>query len=815
MARYKIYETVEKIVKNAKQNGVAHLTTEDKKLDNNKIQIKGENYVNFGSCSYLGLEFNENIKNGAKQAIDDYGSQFSSSRAYVSPRFYDELETKLSKIFNASAVVTPTTTLGHIAAIPVLVGPNDVVILDHQVHSSVQTAVALVKAKGVKVEMVRHNRMDLLEDKIKEYKGEYDNIWYMADGIYSMYGDAVPLDAVYALMDKYEQFRFYVDDAHGMSCYGKHGRGYVLAERDIHKQMVMATSFAKAFATGGGALLFPNAELAMSVRSLGGPMITSGPMQPSSLGAAIASADFHLSEEINEYQEELQENIKYTHLMLSKYKLPNLAADFSPIFFVGVGLPKIAYSLVNKLMKDGFFLNIGIFPAVPIKNTGVRFTITRLHTFEQIESMVKSMASHFLTVLKEEDFSVQQICQAFKIEDIYSENLEGEALLVNENHLTLEHADTILDIPKSQWDTLLGNRGTFDWNGLNLLENSFKNNELDEENWGFDYLTIKDKNGKVVLTTFLTTSMTKDDMLSPEDISYEIEQKRINDPYFYTSRTLQVGSLLTEGNHIYLDRTSEDWKQAMTMFLTKVSEIQEINNANSVMIRDLSMIDNEMDDFMINNGYFKMEMPANNKIENMNWTDDLSLKESLSKRSKKHITQDVFRHKKKFDVNVIENCSEKNIQKYYELYLNVKSNSLALNTYKLPYELFRKFATNKDWEFITLSLKSEFTSEEDNEAIAVCICHKGEENYSFLLVGVDYETNREHNTYRQAMYRVLLRAKELGYEKVELGYSAVTEKRKFGATQTQSCAYMQVKDNYNMESLNALSISKSNKNLKI
>ncbi|MEZ7930893.1 MAG: aminotransferase class I/II, partial [Flavobacteriales bacterium] len=118
MARYKIYETVEKIVKNAKQNGVAHLTTEDKKLNNNSIQIKGENYVNFGSCSYLGLEFNENIKNGAKQAIDDYGSQFSSSRAYVSPRFYDELETKLSKIFNASAVVTPTTTLGHIAAIP-------------------------------------------------------------------------------------------------------------------------------------------------------------------------------------------------------------------------------------------------------------------------------------------------------------------------------------------------------------------------------------------------------------------------------------------------------------------------------------------------------------------------------------------------------------------------------------------------------------------------------------------------------------------------------------------------------------------------
>ncbi|MDB4089454.1 bifunctional aminotransferase class I/II-fold pyridoxal phosphate-dependent enzyme/GNAT family N-acetyltransferase [Flavobacteriales bacterium] len=815
MGRYKIYETLEKIAENAKGNGVIHLTTEDKKLTSNSIQIKGENYVNFGSCSYLGLEFNEGIKNGAKQAIDDYGSQFSSSRAYVSPRFYDELETKLSKIFNASAVVTPTTTLGHIAAIPVLVGPNDVVILDHQVHSSVQTAVALVKAKGVKVEMVRHNRMDLLEAKIKEYKGEYDNIWYMADGIYSMYGDAAPLDEVYALMDKYKQFRFYVDDAHGMSCYGKHGRGYVLADREMHNQMVLATSFAKAFATGGGALVFPTKELAMSVRSLGGPMITSGPMQPSALGAAIASADFHLSDEIDECQEDLQENIKYTHLMLKKYKLPNLAADFSPIFFIGVGLPKIAYSLVNKLMKDGFFLNIGIFPAVPIKNTGVRFTITRLHTFEQIENMVKSLASHFLNVLKEEDFSIEQICKAFKIEDVYSEKEEENYVLVNNSDLVLEHTDTILDIPKAQWNSLLGNRGTFDWNGLNLLENSFKNNKLEEENWDFDYLTIKDKEGKVVLTTFLTTALTKDDMLSPEVISYEMEQKRVSDPYFYTSRTLQVGSLLTEGNHIYLDRTSDYWKQAMTMFLAKTSEIQEANNATSVMIRDLSMVDNEMDDFMINNGYFKMEMPENNHIENINWTDDASLKETLSKRSKKHITQDVFRHKNKFEVNVVENCTEEELKKYYELYLNVKSNSLALNTYKLPYELFSKFATNDDWEFITLNLKPEFVKGGKNEPVAVSICHKGEKSYSFLLVGIDYETNREHNTYRQAMYRVLLRAKELGYNKVDLGYSATTEKRKFGAKQVQSCAYMQVKDNFNMESLNALSVSKSIKKSRI
>lgn len=807
MAKYQVLETVEKIVKHAKENGVAHLTTEDSKLVNNSIKIKENDYVNFGSCSYLGLEFNKELREGAKRAIDDYGTQFSSSRAYVSPRFYNELEAKLSKIFNAPTVVTPTTTLGHVAAIPVLVGPNDVVILDHQVHSSVQTAVALVKAKGVKVEMVRHNRMDLLEEKIMKFKGEYENIWYMADGIYSMYGDAAPLDEIYALLDKYSQFRFYVDDAHGMSCYGKNGRGYVLAEREIHNQMVMATSFAKAFATGGGALIFPNEELAMSVRSLGGPMITSGPMQPSALGAAIASADFHLSDRINEYQEELQENIKYTHLMLKKYKLPNLAADFSPIFFVGVGLPKVAYSLVNKMMKDGFFLNIGIFPAVPIKNTGVRFTITRLHTFEQIESMVQSMAKHFPVVLKEEDYSIDLICKAFKIPNVYQEEEKIVVPYFNESNLTVEHVNTILDIPKKQWNNLLGHRGTFDWNGLNVLENSFKNNDLPEENWEFDYLTIKDPEGKIVLTTFLTTTLTKDDMLSSADISYEIEQKRITDPYFFSSRTLQVGSLLTGGNHLYLDRESKFWQQAMKMFLNKIAEIQENNGASSVMVRDLSMVDKEMDDFMMNNGYFKAELPENNKIEAMNWTDDASLKATLSKRSKKHISQDVFRHKEKFVTNVIKKTTDEELSKFYELYLNVKNNSLTLNTYKLPFELFKQFALSEDWELMTLSLKEEYRLQDNDEPVAVCISHKGEESFTFLLVGVDYDSNSSYCTYRQAMYRVLVRARELGYNDIQLGYSATTEKRKFGATQLKSCAYMQVKDNFNMEALGTISVS--------
>ena len=48
--------------------------------------------VNFGSCSYLGLEKHDILKNAVIDAASKYGTQFSSSRTYLSHALYKELE---------------------------------------------------------------------------------------------------------------------------------------------------------------------------------------------------------------------------------------------------------------------------------------------------------------------------------------------------------------------------------------------------------------------------------------------------------------------------------------------------------------------------------------------------------------------------------------------------------------------------------------------------------------------------------------------------------------------------------------------------
>ncbi len=95
-----------------------------------EVAIDGDTYVNFGSCSYLGLEHDPDIKRGVITAVERYGTQFSSSRTYLSIGLYSELEGQMRRIYNRPAIVTASTTLGHLATIPVVVGPNDAVVLD-------------------------------------------------------------------------------------------------------------------------------------------------------------------------------------------------------------------------------------------------------------------------------------------------------------------------------------------------------------------------------------------------------------------------------------------------------------------------------------------------------------------------------------------------------------------------------------------------------------------------------------------------------------------------------------------------------------
>lgn len=405
---------INEIVISAKSKGIAQLVTEDTKYDGRIITINGKKLINYSSCSYLGLDVDDRLKKGAIKAIEKYGVQFSSSRSYVACSLYPELENLVSQIFNGHVALSTSVSLGHHGVIPVIIEEKDAIIMDQQVHSSVQDAVLKMKGCGIKVMVARHNDMEELEKKIVELAPSHEKIWLMVDGVYSMYGDFAPIRSIMKLLHKYKKLHLYADDAHGMSWMGKNGRGYILNQTGLQPKIVLATSLNKAFAAGGGAFVFHDKKLCEKVKNVGGSFMFSGPHQVPVLGAAIASAKIHLSDEIYERQIVLNEKIKYCQELLKNYKLPVVSNNGSPIFFVGLGLLRMGHAMVARIMKDGFCVNLSAYPAVPENCTGIRFTITMHHTKRDIQKLIKSIALHFTEALKSEGGSIEDISRSFR-----------------------------------------------------------------------------------------------------------------------------------------------------------------------------------------------------------------------------------------------------------------------------------------------------------------------------------------------------------------------------------------------------------------
>jgi len=159
-------------------------------------------------------------------------------------------------------------------------------------------------------------------------------------------------------------------------------------------------------------------------------------------------------------------------------------------------------------------------------------------------------------------------------------------------------------------------------------------------------------------------------------------------------------------------------------------------------------------------------------------------------------------------VSIERDTTKKDIDYWYGLYKNVKNNSLELNTFPLPKKLFTNIANDPCWETLSLKLGRD-TKEGLKKTICVVFSYIAGDNYIPMIIGLDYSYNEEFKVYQQALYQLVMRGKMLGKKKVHLGFSATTEKKKVGAAIFPTYAFMQTRDNYNMEILASLNLAKA------
>jgi len=789
-----LLDTIDDVLTHAKEEGVLHLYTEDQQFSGRTITVKNNKMFHFGTTGYLGLEQDDRLKEAAISAIRKYGTQFPLSKSYISHTKYQELEDVLQQMFETPVIVAKNSTLAHIAVIPTILRDEDAVILDHQVHYSVQNACQLLKPRGIPVEMIRHSRMDMLEERVKKLSQKHDKVYYMIDGVYSMFGDVAPLNDIIALVNKYDCLHVYVDDVHGMSWAGKNGTGYVKSVMpELHSKFILVSTLSKTFGANGASIITDNPEIFRKIKTFGGPLSFSAQLDPASVGAAIASAEIHLSDEIYKMQTELSTRIDYCNKLLRETNLPLVEYNTCPVFFVGVGVPTTGYNLVKRMMDDGFFVNLGAFPAVPIKNTGVRFTISRHNQLDDIKQLVDAFKYHYPLALQDEGKTQNQVRKAFNLPLINEEENKPQ-----ERSTTLSYYASINDIDAEEWDNVMGGNGIFDHRGLAILEQIFQDNERVEDNWEFHYIIIRDSN-KPVLATFFTSSLWKDDMLSAYQTSLNVEKKRKENPYYLTSRVLGMGSLITEGDHLYLDKSNPKWSASLVQLLDYLPQLQESTKSSMIVLRDLNETDTEVKNLLLSQGYFTASMPESCIIDQLSTFDPDEFYQQLTPNSKKHFKRDVAKYKDKLTIELKNSLSDEEQSAFSNLYNNVVERNYDINSFNYPDSLFRKISGTDNWHFIVIRIK------ETNKIVAVSANYLNVDNHlTGVFCGMDYDYLNSHKIYKQVLYQTVVLAQKLKSAKVYLGFSAVIEKRKLGASVYPKVAFLQTQDNYKLELLETL-----------
>lgn len=793
MESSQILSTVAAMHEDAQRRGLFFQTATDEVLSGRLITLQGRELVSFSSCSYLGLEQHPAVIAGVKDAVDRYGVQFSCSRGYVSAPIQADIEAMLSEIFGAHALVTPSTTMAHLIALPVLATEKDAVVLDHQAHHSLHMGANQARAGGAVVELVRHDQLDRACEVVRRLAQRARTVWFCTDGVFSMYGDLAPLQVLEQILAVAPNVRLYVDDAHGMSWSGQHGRGSFLHRFPLSERMVVATSFAKGFGAGGGCLVFNTREERERVRLSGGPLVFSGPMQPPMMGAVRASAAIHLSPEIETLQAAYAARVAHVNRRLQERGIAPLAVNESPIFFLGCGLPRVSFRVAERMAEDGVYVNCSVYPTVPMKRAGIRFTITAAHSFAELDHAIDRLAVHLPAVLEEEGVSGAALAAMF------DQALPEEA---RRSHtaslLTVETADTIHAVDRDSWDGALGTSANCSWDAMAALEPVFGDpNAAPEHRWKFRYVVVRDATRRVVAATFLTTLLQKDDMLSREEVSREVEARRADDPYYLTSTVVQLGCNVSEGNHLYLDRAGP-WREAARLVLAIADEEVARAGASALLVRDLPDGDAELDAFMLEQGLSRVPMLDSHVLE-LDGSDEASWYAGLPKKKRQQLRPALVQADA-VEVSIHGHdrapLSPAEVARIGELYDDLAARKLRLNVFAFPETLIPALLRSPAWEIGVVRVPVAEGGPEDGRPVAFWAAHLHGGHYAPLFCGLDDAWLESHGIYRAMLVQIVRRARALGMTTLHLGMDAEIEKRRIGAKTVQTCVYAQARDHY-------------------
>ena len=370
------------------------------------MKIKGKDVLMFSSNSYLGLSNDPRLKEAAKAAIDKYGTSCSGSRFLNGTLdIHVELENKLAQLVGKDGALCFSTGFQvNLGVVSALCGRNDYLLLDRLNHASIIEGSRLAFGKSLKY---AHNDMESLEKCLQQCEPESVKL-IVADGVFSMEGDIVPLPEMVALADKYDA-EIMLDDAHSLGVLGHQGRGTADHFGLTDKVDLIMGTFSKSFGSLGG-FIASDADTINYLKHNARSLIFSASMPPSNVAAVSKAIDIMLDEPeriqhlcskaidiMLDEPERIQHLWDVSNYARNQFKERGFDTGRSetPIIPLFVRNSEKAFWLCSRLLEDGVFVTPVIAPAVPENDVLIRFALMATHTFEQVDEAIDKITKAF------------------------------------------------------------------------------------------------------------------------------------------------------------------------------------------------------------------------------------------------------------------------------------------------------------------------------------------------------------------------------------------------------------------------------------
>jgi len=357
----------------------------DKMLGPTRAMVKGREIVLAGTNNYLGLTYNEDAVEAAKDAVAASGTGTTGSR--FANGTYDghrQLERDLAEFLGFKhCMVFSTGYQSNLGAISALAQPpDDVILIDADCHACIYDGCQLSGAQTIRF---RHNDPESLDKRLARLGPAVKGKLVCIEGMYSMFGDTAPVKAFAEVAHKHGAYLL-LDEAHSFGVYGPGGRGVCEAEGVLEEVDFYTGTFSKSLASIGGFVASNHPELEYLRFSSRPYMFTAS---PSPANVAAASAALKTLAADDSIRKSLWSNARRVHEAFTQLGF-ELCADVGPVVAVLMKSREEAVTAWNMLMEHGVYVNLAIPPGTPNAASILRLSVSAAHTSEDLDVVISA-----------------------------------------------------------------------------------------------------------------------------------------------------------------------------------------------------------------------------------------------------------------------------------------------------------------------------------------------------------------------------------------------------------------------------------------